>query len=193
MDRSHAARLLGVPEDADPALVRRAYRIWARVAHPDAGGDPEHFALLSHARRTLLRPRAHDHRPMPAPSPRAPLSAVAHLPTQWLLLAITAIPCLLVVALPATGMSPVVAALIAGIASAAWSWWAARTSLRSDADAGHRISMLALTWLPLAAAQVASSLLLGTAVVETLPLLALPFVAVIASVNAGAGLWRPTR
>lgn len=193
MDRSQAARLLGVPEEADPALVRRAYRIWARVAHPDVGGDPEHFALLAHARRTLLRPRATDHLPMPAPPPRLPLSAVVHLPARWPALAVAAALCLVTVALPFIGSGPVVAALVAGFASSAWAWWATRASLRTDADAGHRITMLALTWLPLAAAQVALSAVLGTAVVETMPVLALPFVAIVASVNAGAGLWRPIR
>ena len=193
MDREQAARLLGVPEEADPGLVRRAYRTWARVAHPDVGGDPEHFALLVHARRTLLRPRATDPRPMPAPSPRAPLSAMTHLPDRWPVLAVAAVLCLACAGLPRVGAGHIGTALICGLASAAWAWWAARACLRAGADAGHRIMLLALLWLPLAAGQGAVSAMLGTAFFEMLPLLTLPFVAVVASVNAGAGLWRATR
>ena len=191
MDRSEAARLLGVPEDAEPALVRRAYRTWARIAHPDMGGDPEHFARLAHARRTLLRPRATDHTHMPAPPPRAPLSAVVHLPARWLILAATGVLCVACVDLPSLGANAVASAFISGIASATWAWWASRASLRADADAGHRIVMLTLSWLPLALAQIGLALLLGSGVMETLPLLALPFAAVVASINIGAGLWRP--
>jgi hypothetical protein len=39
--------------------------------------------------------------------------------------------------------------------------------------------------------QVVVSLLVATSFMPVLPLLALPFVAVIALVNPGAGLWRP--
>ena len=54
MTREQAANVLGVPHDADPSEVRRAWRIWARLAHPDAGGSPEHFRRLAQARDALL-------------------------------------------------------------------------------------------------------------------------------------------
>ena len=57
MGREEAAQLLGVPADADPDTIRHAWRLWARVAHPDVGGDPAHFARLDEARRVLQRPR----------------------------------------------------------------------------------------------------------------------------------------
>ena len=193
MDRSQAARLLGVTEGADPALVRRAYRTWARMAHPDVGGDPQHFALLVSARQVLLRSASPEYQPMPPPPPRLRLSEVVYLPTMWPALIVGVLFCLLLVSLPLLGAGLVLSALIAGIAATAWSWWAMCSSLRTDADAGHRITMLALTWLPLTAAQVAVSAVLGVAIIETLPLLVLPFVAAVAFVNAGAGLWRPAR
>ena len=191
MERAQAARLLGVPEDAEPALIRRAYRAWVRLAHPDAGGDPEHFARLTHARRTLLRPGVFEPRPMPAPPPRAPLSVMAHPPRRPALHLLGAAVSIAAVALPLAGVGSVLAAVIAGCAAAAWAWLTARACLRPGADAGHRITLLTLIWLPVAVAQVACSAVLGTAIIETLPVLVLPFVAVIASVNAGAGLWRP--
>lgn len=193
MDRSQAARLLGVPEGADPALVRRAYRTWARMAHPDVGGDPQHFALLVSARQVLLRSASPEYPAMPPAPPRLRLSEVVYLPSTWPALTIGGVLCLMLVTLPLLGAGLALSALIAGVAASAWSWWAMCSSLRIEADAGHRITMLALTWLPLTAAQVAMSAVLGIALIETLPLLVLPFVAVVAFVNAGAGLWRPAR
>lgn len=192
MDRGEAAAILGVPVDADPADVRRAYRMWARIAHPDAGGDAAHFARLTLARRVMLRPRAiarTSSAPMPAPRP--PVSAMVRVPDRVALVALGAIAAIALVALPLLGVPDPVAALAAGIGAATWSVVATRTILRTGADAGHRIAVLAWTWLPLAAADVAVGTALGTGVVSVLPVLALPFVAVVASVNAGAGLWRP--
>lgn len=192
MDRIEAAHLLGVPVDADAAQVRRAYRIWARVAHPDAGGDPTHFALLTQARRTMLRPpRPRPIGDVPAPPPRPPVTAMIRVPHRLSLLAMGALGAIALVLAPLIGAGAPAAALAAGIGSAAWAVIAARMVLRSGADAGHRIVVLAWMWLPLAAAQLAVSLLVGSGIVNVLPLLALPFVAVIALVNPGAGLWRP--
>ena len=193
MDRDEAARLLGVPVDADATTVRHAYRMWARVAHPDAGGDPVHFARLTQARRALLRPL-----PWPssapdehAPRPRAPLTAMLRRPEHLVALLAGAIAAAAVAAVPLLGVAPPIGALMAGMASASWSAITTRAILRRGADAGHRIAALACTWVPLAAMQVALSTLLGTQFVAALPLLALPFAGVVASVNAGAGLWRP--
>lgn len=193
MGRDEAARLLGVPVDADSHQVRQAYRMWARVAHPDVGGDPLHFARLTQARRILIRPL-----PWPATStgghavpPRAPLSSMVRRPTHLISLVLGAIASVAVAAIPLLGIAPAIGALSAGMASASWSAIATRAILRTGADAGHRIAALACTWLPVAAMQVALSMVLGTQLIAALPLLALPFAGVVASVNAGAGLWRP--
>jgi hypothetical protein len=42
-------------------------------------------------------------------------------------------------------------------------------------------------------AQVSLAVIVGIPLIEMLPLLALPFVAVIAAVNPAAGLWRGAR
>jgi hypothetical protein len=193
MDREAAAVLLGVPVDADPGQVRRAYRMWVRVAHPDAGGDPVHFARLTQARRTLLRPvaRRPESPPATAPAPRAPLSTMVRIPARWPLLVIGS-GCIIALAfLPRLGLSVPMSACIAGFATAAWAVLVTRASLRTGADTGHRIALHALIWLPLAAAITLVSLLFTTGFITMLPLLALPFAAVISWQNAGAGLWRP--
>lgn len=50
--------VLGVPRDAHPAAIRRAYIALAKVRHPDAGGDPESFAELGRAWAILSDPVA---------------------------------------------------------------------------------------------------------------------------------------
>ena len=193
MDRDEAARLLGVPVDADAMTVRHAYRMWARVAHPDAGGDPVHFARLTQARRTLLRtlPWAVSAPGEFAPPPRAPLTAMLRRPEHLVALLLGAIVAVASAAVPLLGVAPPIGALMAGLASASWSAIATREILRQGSDAGHRIATLACVWAPVAALQVVLSTVLGTQFVSALPLLALPFAGVVASVNAGAGLWRP--
>lgn len=193
MDRAEAASLLGVPIDADAAQVRRAYRVWARLAHPDLGGDPAAFANLTQARRVMLRPRAAAGTTgTPPRPPRPPVSAMIRTPEHVTTLVVTAIAAIALTELPLLGVHPAIAAIIAGFAAATWSFMATRATLRSGADAGHRIVMLAWTWLPLAAIDVLLGTITGTGIISVLPLLALPFVAVVASVNAGAGLWRPS-
>ena len=193
MERATAAAILGVPIDSDPAAVRRAYRMWARMIHPDAGGDPAHFAQLTQARQVLLRTRVARRAPTSAagPMPRPPLSAMVRLPKAWPMLALVAIVLPAVALLPRIGLDVAVSTLLAGVGAAGWSVVIARTALRTGADAGHRIALLSLTWLPLAAAITLVSLIAMTDFITMLPLLALPFVAVIALQNAGAGLWRP--
>lgn len=44
---------LGVDKDAAPDAIKRAYRKAAKSAHPDAGGDPEAFALVCLAKDVL--------------------------------------------------------------------------------------------------------------------------------------------
>jgi len=50
-------RILGVPPDATPDEIRRAYRTLAREHHPDATGRPEtadHFAEIARAYELML-------------------------------------------------------------------------------------------------------------------------------------------
>jgi curved DNA-binding protein CbpA len=60
VDRVEAARELGVPSSAAPALVEKAFRRAARNRHPDVGGDPVAFRRATEARAILLRPRTAD-------------------------------------------------------------------------------------------------------------------------------------
>jgi molecular chaperone DnaJ len=48
--------LLGVPRDASPDDVKKAYRRAAREHHPDAGGDEETFKQVTHAYQVLADP-----------------------------------------------------------------------------------------------------------------------------------------
>jgi molecular chaperone DnaJ len=48
--------LLGVPRDASPEDIKRAYRRKAREHHPDAGGDEEAFKQVTHAYQVLSDP-----------------------------------------------------------------------------------------------------------------------------------------
>ena len=190
MSREEAALLLGVPADADPETVRHAWRLWARVAHPDVGGDPAHFARLDEARRILLRPG-----PIlfgSRPQPRAPWAVVVRRPSRPVPLLLAAVGAVLLTVLPAVSPVPFGAnAVAAAIAAAAWAVWATREVLGERADHGHRISALALAWLPVAAAQVLVSAGAGVSLVPVLPLFAVPLVVAVAAVNPGAGLWRP--
>ncbi|MFA9446968.1 molecular chaperone DnaJ [Egicoccus sp. AB-alg6-2] len=49
--------LLGVPRDASPEDIKRAYRRQARQHHPDAGGDEETFKQITHAYQVLSEPQ----------------------------------------------------------------------------------------------------------------------------------------
>lgn len=190
MGRDDAAALLGVPADADADAVRHAWRLWARVAHPDVGGDPAHFARLDEARRILLQPR-----PAPfgtTPQPRATWTAVLRRPERRVALLLSAVGVIVMVVLPAVSPVPFgMSAISAAMAAAAWAVWATRQVLGDQADHGHRIAALALAWLPVAAAQVLVSAGAGVSLVPVLPLFAVPLVIAVAAVNPGAGLWRP--
>jgi hypothetical protein len=190
MGREEAALLLGVPADADAETVRHAWRLWARVAHPDVGGDAAHFARLDEARRVLMRPRPVTFGSMSRP--RAPWPAVIRRPARPVALLLGAMGVVLIVVLPAVSPVPFGAcAVAAAIAAAAWAVWATREVLGEQADHGHRIATLALAWLPIAAAQVLVSAGAGVSLVPVLPLFAVPLVVAVAAVNPGAGLWRP--
>lgn len=191
MTREEAAVLLGVPLDAQANTVRHAWRMWVRIAHPDVGGDPTHFAQLDEARRILIRP-------LPAPefvvepTPRLAWSQVLRRPAHSVALAIAGIATILLAIIPASLPVSFAACVgVASIAATAWAVWFMREVLNPNADHGHRIAVLALSWLPIALIQVLVSVVIGFSLIPVLPLLALPFVAAVASVNPGAGLWRP--
>lgn len=188
MDRDEAAALLGVRSNATAEAVKRAWRVWARLAHPDAGGDPEMFARLDEARRIMLRPRQKSIEPVP----REPWRLVLTRPAHPVLLMLGAGAAVALAALPAIAPQPVaVAAAPAFIAATAWAVLATRAILVRRADHGHRITALALLWLPIASAQVLVSIIAGASVLPVLPLSALPLAAAVSAVNPGAGLWRP--
>lgn len=191
MNRDEAAVLLGVPVTAEPDEVRRAWRMWARVAHPDVDGDPAHFTQLEEARRVLLK-AAPVAASVVTPAPRQSWSHIVRKPAHSCALALSGVVTILLAAM--AGWSPLpysIAVATSSLAAALWTAWAASEILTSSADHGHRIVALALLWLPIVVMQVLVSLLVGTSFVPILPLLALPFTAVVALVNPGAGLWRP--
>lgn len=191
MSRDEAAALLGLSADADPATVRHAWRLWARVAHPDIGGDPAHFARLEEARRVLMQPLpvVLQHRP------RQPWSSVTHAPSRPTALLVGTAAATMLALLPSLAgggiMRMAATALPAALAAAGWSMWAARGVLTPDADRGHLMATLAVAWLPLAAAQQLLAAAAGAAIVAVLPVMALPFVVIVGMINPGAGLWRP--
>lgn len=197
MSREEAARLLGLRPAADPGAVRHAWRMWARVAHPDVGGDPEHFARLDHARRVMMQPLAPVAKPEWRPQPRQPLGAVLTAPSRPIGLILAAMLTLLLGTLPGSVPGPispgmlVVMAVPASALAALTAVWAARQVLTADADRGHRIMVLAGVWLPLAVLLVVVSTLTGASMLPVLPVLALPLVAAVAALDPGAGLWRP--
>ena len=193
IDRAEAATLLGVPVDADPSAVRHAWRMWARIAHPDVGGDPAHFARLEEARRVMMRP-------LPVvleTPPRATWAQAVRMPERPLPLVIAAVIAVALALLPVLLPQPVppltlaMSALPAAMGAAAWSAWATRALLGPRADRGHRIAMLALAWLPVATAQQVLAASAGASLLAVLPLFALPLTAAVSTVNPGAGLWRP--
>jgi hypothetical protein len=191
VNRDEAAVLLGVPVTADPEEVRHAWRMWARIAHPDVHGDAAHFTQLEEARRVLLK-TAPVTASVVAPAPRKSWSHVVRKPAHPIALVLSGVATILLAAL--AGWSPLpyaIAVATASLAAALWTVWAASEILSKSADHGHRITALTLLWLPIVVTQVLVSLLVGASFVPVLPLLALPFVAAVALVNPGAGLWRP--
>lgn len=205
MSRAEAAGLLGVSVTASPDTVRHAWRMWVRVAHPDLGGDPGHFADLVLAREVLMTPLPVAVGGSPArapwrPRPRQPLASVLQRPAHpvalfsaaLLTLALGVIPgavfgAFTSASLPALVVLTVPAAVLATVTAV----WAAHQCLTQRADRGHRIIMIAGVWVPLALLLVVGSTLMGSSVLPVLPVVTLPLVAAVASLDPGAGLWRP--
>lgn len=192
MTREEAASKLGVPADASPEAVRRAWRTWARLAHPDVGGDHEHFRTLVIARDVLLDGSRPAPIPMPEPGPRTPFRDVVAMPGVARCTGIGA----LAVAAGVAGLLGLVlpiwlAGLVMGFLGTVAAVAVARSMLTARADVGHRIWALVLAWSPIAAVQIALAQVAGASVLTALPALALPVAGAVSLVNPGAGLWRP--
>jgi hypothetical protein len=191
VNRDEAAYLLGVPANADPDVIRHAWRLWARIAHPDVDGDPDHFAQLDAARRILLQPFPTS-AVVIAARPRESWSQVVRRPAHPFALVLVGIVAILIAAFAGVSSLPFLVTVAAcSCAAAVWAVWAMLEILSTSADHGHRIAALALLWLPIACMQVLVSTFVAASFVSVLPILALPLVAVVALANPGAGLWRP--
>ena len=192
MTREQAANVLGVPPDADPSEVRRAWRVWVRLAHPDAGGSPEHFRHLAQARDALLDGSVPEPLPMSEPEPRAPLRRVCVRPAGPAACSLVGLCLLAVLGAGAAAVLPAwAAALVMGSLATTAAVVVTRRVTTRQADVGHRIFLLTAVWVPVATVQVLVAQVIGASVVTALPALALPFAAAVALVNPGAGLWRP--
>ena len=192
MNRLQASALLGVALDADADQVRSAWRVWARVSHPDAGGDAAHFRDLVKARDVMLEGTIPVPTPMPEPEPRASLRDVLRRPRRDRLTRVVVFALLALVSSGAALVAPMwLAALIMGVLGALAATALQRAVLSPGADVGHTIAILTVAWAPIALTQVLISLVLGVSVLPVLPILALPFAAAVGLVNPGAGLWRP--
>ena len=199
--REEAARLLGVSASADEATVRRAFRAWAALAHPDHGGDPGHFQALCRARDVLLGSTPPEEMGPPASSghaepgiplrPRKTWHQVLVRPHPGVMAGLVAGLVAAVASVLLAGPVPLLA-MPAALASAGWCVAVSRASLRG-ADHGHVIVTRSLAWVLVTGAQLILATVMGIPLIEVLPLLAVPFVAVIAAVNPAAGLWRGGR
>lgn len=77
-----AFALLGVPEDAPEAVIRRAFRRRAQVCHPDHGGHRDAMVALVQARDIAVA--ACRARPAEAPPPGRPRSTPYDGTITWL-------------------------------------------------------------------------------------------------------------
>lgn len=197
MTRGEAAAVLGLPADATPDAARHAWRMWARIAHPDVGGDPDHFARLDQARRVLMQPLPAATTSVPPRVERRPLREVVRRPAHPGVVAFTAVLVAALAALPGlldvpTGtVAFALAAVPAAAAAGAWTTWTTRQSVTPQADRGHRIVMLSMLWLVIATAQQVVAIAAGASLLSVLPLLAVPLAASVSAIDPGAGLWRP--
>ena len=202
MTREHAALLLGVDESASADDVQRAWKVWVRLAHPDAGGDRDHFEALMRARRVLLanlvQANAVEMDTAPAAEHVAPdrpsLRSVVRRPSRGAAIVLVGVA-IIALASPVVTLSlaPWLSAAIMGGCAAGFAVGATRALLGDRGDVGHRITCVSLLWLPVACGHVGLSASLGSDIVLMLPVFAVPLVASVAWMNAGAGLWTPVR
>ena len=202
MTREYAALLLGVDESSSADDVQRAWKVWVRLAHPDAGGDRDHFEALMHARRVLLasvvQANAVEADAAPAAEHAVPdrpsLRSVVRRPSRGAAIVLVGVAVIALASPVATlSLAPWVSALIMGGCAAGFAVGATRALLGDRGDVGHRIMCISALWLPLACGQVGLSASLGSDIVLVLPVLAVPLVASVAWMNAGVGLWTPVR
>ena len=202
MTREHAALLLGVDESASADDVQRAWKVWVRLAHPDAGGDRDHFEALMHARRVLLanlvQANAVEANTAPAAQQAVPdrpsLCSVVRRPSRGAAIVLVGVA-IIALASPVVTLSlvPWLSAAIMGGCAAGFAVGATRALLGNRGDVGHRITCISAVWLPMACGQVGLSASLGSDIVLMLPVFAVPLVASVAWMNAGVGLWTPVR
>ena len=176
--------------------------MWVRLAHPDVGGDRDHFEALMRARQILLAnvvqanavkadiapaaEQAVPDRPSLRSVIRRPSGRAAIVPVSLVAVALAS---------PAVTLSltPWLSAAIMGVCAAGFAVGATRALLGDRGDVGHRITCVSVLWLPVACGQVGLSASLGSDIVLMLPVLAVPLVASVAWMNAGTGLWMPVR
>lgn len=200
-ERAEYAAILGVPADASAEHLRRAWRAWAQLLHPDHGGDDATFIRVREAYDALISEvgdpvtpaqmaaaRAHPcvARPddvisastaMREPAPRPSLRSILVAPRQPFFLSMLVGVALAAAALPSVIGLSVLSALPAAILSGLVAVVLAYRCLADAADAGHRAVVAAITWALLTVVQIAVSGLAGTSILAMLPLLALPLVA----------------
>ena len=195
MTRRQAALLLGVDVHATPTQVNHAWRVWVKLAHPDAGGDRAHFEELAQARALLLRGEATATVQQASDGPHGPgrLSwrEAYRSPDRRGLITLGLVAFIgLLVTVGSPHMSTLMAGVTLGVSATGFAVVSERSLLQPYADTGHRIGMLCATWLPVVTLLVVGSAARGVDVIAVLPIVALPFVVSVALVNPGAGLWR---
>jgi len=198
-DRVNAARLLGVAPSSTPDEVRRAFRLWAAVVHPDHGGNAQQFGALCTARDVLLAPdpsaeAATTSGPSattsgpPATTARRPWSSVVCKPSAGTVAITAALVAFALMLVPLGAVLPMPWGLAPAAIAATGACVVIGRLLLRHPDHGHVIVTRSGLWGSVTALQCLLAWGLGIAVIEALPLLALPFVAAIALVNPGAGL-----
>ena len=202
MTQEHAALLLGVDESASADDVQRAWKVWVRLAHPDVGGDRDHFEELMRARRVLLANMVQVNAVTADIAPaaeqvvpdRPSLRCVVRRPARRAAIAFVGVAVIALASpLLTLSLAPWLSAAIMGVCAAGFAVGGTRALLGDRGDVGHRIACASALWLPLACGQVGLSASLGSDIVLMLPVLAVPLVASVAWMNAGAGLWTPVR
>lgn len=186
MGRAEAASLLGVPADADPRQVRRAFRLWVAVAHPDRGGCADGLDRLREARDVLLRAESappnddygSDRCRCGARTPWRDVLA-RRGPRERALEAVAVVAAIAVAAVPGF---PAAQAAAAAILAAVAAWTIARLRLAPLADSGQRVIVATMAWVAVVIAQLAVSAAVGASLLPVLPLLAVPLVGTVSLV-----------